>query len=257
MSGQLTDGFRNLIDMDWSEMVSMEKDEGGNNFEAVITTIARACKKGNLRAIQTGLDRLDGKIATEIEVEYPKFFTIFPRAEKVADDPSIIEINPDELHGKKFDMIVTNEVVGAPADMDELSAAEEELPTGSLRASLERMLDSPKILVTQILDAADRVDNEDYTAGDPKVKSVIVAGLMKLIHDGRLNAVLEVFDQIDGKVADKYKVLGSDVYMRNYSLIAPAGAERNEDGIYMIVADDTTNAWVARLEEKNSVKRIR
>jgi hypothetical protein len=72
---------------------------------------------------------------------------------------------------------------------------------------------------------------------------------MKLVHDGRMGAVFEVFDQLDGKVADKYKILGGDVHFKNYATIAPAGAVRNEDGIYQVYSDKITNSWVARLEQ--------
>lgn len=273
MSGKITEKFREIIEYRWDEFVEMENALDGTNFDSIVTAIARAAKKGNLRAIQTALDRLDGKIATEIEVEYPKFFTIFPRAEKTADDPSIIDYQVKNDHGMltfpATDGVVVlestpkghNEIYelakGAAADMDEHAVEEEELPTGSLRAVLEKQLESPKSLVAEILDAADRIDGGDYTGGNPMVKSVIVAGLMKLVHEGRITAVFEVFDQIDGKVADKYKVLGSDVYLTNYATIAPAGAVKNDEGVYMIEAENTTNAWVARLEERNNAKKLR
>src|SRR5690606_6566801 len=116
------------------------------------------------------------------------------------------------------------EVEGAPADIDEQAAAEEELPSGQLRPVLDKMLDSPKSIVTDILASADLVDKGHYTAGNPMVKSVMVAGMMKLVQDGKMSAVFEVFEQIDGKVAEKLKVLGNDVYVTKFDQIAPAGA---------------------------------
>lgn len=83
------------------------------------------------------------------------------------------------------------------------------------------------------------------------VKSVIVAGLMQLVHKGRISAVFEVFDQIDGKVADKYKLLG-DTKVYRYDAIAPAGAVKNEDGIYQLADDNMTAVWGARLEQLNN-----
>jgi hypothetical protein len=72
---------------------------------------------------------------------------------------------------------------------------------------------------------------------------------MKLVHDGRISAVFEVFDQIDGKVADKIKILGNDVFITRFDQIAPAGAEKNDDGVYQLAADDMTNIWATRLEQ--------
>lgn len=245
MSGRLTEGFRDIIELRWSEFLDMEKSLDATNFDSIVTGIVRACKKGNLRSIQMALDRLDGKVAMEIEVEYPKFYTIYPYATKRTDDPSIIDIKPDFLP----EPVKSIEIVGAPADMDELAAAEDDMPTGSLRVMLEKMLDSPKYIVTDILATADRVEEGHDDKGDPMVKSVIVAGLMKLVHDGRISAVFEVFDQIDGKVADKIKILGNDVFLTRFDSIAPAGAEKNENGVYQIAADDMTNVWATRLEQ--------
>jgi hypothetical protein len=252
MSGKaLTEGFRSVIELRWSEFILFESDMNGSNFDGAIAALVRACRKGNLRAIQTALDRLDGKVAMEIEVEYPKFYTLYPNATKTADDPSIIEIDGGRL--AEVEPIPDNPhelmLVDGPHDKDVVQDPEEELPTGSLRKVLEKMIHSSKKVTTAILESADSLESGDVPLMDPHVKSVIVAGLMKLVHDGRMGAVFEVFDQLDGKVADKYKILGGDVHFKNYATIAPAGAVRNEDGIYQVYSDKITNSWVARLEQ--------
>jgi hypothetical protein len=255
MTGRLTEGFRDIIELSWSVFVDIEKSASASNFEAIITAIARAASKGNLRAIQAALDRLDGKIATEYDIEMPKFYTVYPRATMVADDPSILTVGSGKLCTKPSlptPLQPPSVVVGGTtADPDD------ELPTGSLRAVLERMLDEPKSIVDKIIDTSAKVDSGDMSKGDPLVKSVLVAGLMKLVHDGRISAVFEVFDQIDGKVAEHIKVLGDDVKMYNYSAVAPPGAELNEEGQYQIVNENVTNSWVTRLEEKNGTRRTR
>jgi hypothetical protein len=247
MSGKITAGFRDIIELTWSEFVQLEKDPNQSNFDAVVATLVRACVKGNMRAIQMALDRLDGKVAMEIEVEYPQFYTLYPQATMTASSPDILEADEDgvvELVSQEVHVVVT---VDEP----------DEMPTGSLRAVLDRMLEAPKQTVTDILDTVQLIDIGKNKFAGPHVKSVLMAGLMKMVHDGRIGAIFEVLDQIDGKVADKYKVLGSDVFMYNYAEVAPAGAEKNDDGIYQISADNTTNSWVARLEEKNARKNNR
>jgi len=250
MSSPLTDAFRDIIDMRWSQFCEMEQSLDATNFDSVVTGIIRACRGGTLRAIQTALDRLDGKVALEIEVEYPKFYYLFPKATATVVDTDFVAL-PDDPNTEIAVPQVMDLPDAAPADVDELRSTEEELPTGSLRAVLEKMLHSPKTIVDDILRSAEAIDKADYTLGDPMVKSVIVAGLMRLVHTGRVNAVFEVFDQIDGKVADKFKVLGDDVYITRFDLIAPAGAVKNDDGVYQLLAEDTTNSWVARLEQTN------
>jgi hypothetical protein len=84
---------------------------------------------------------------------------------------------------------------------------------------------------------------------DPLVKSVIVAGLLKLAHDGNLGAIFEVFDNIDGKLVDVIRILGEDVYLTSYDTIAPAGAKK-VDGVYQMEADNTTSKWAISLGKK-------
>lgn len=249
MSGRLTDGFRDIIELNWSEFVDMERGLDVTNFDSIIAALVRSCRKGNLRAIQTSLDRLDGKIATEVEVDYPKFYTVYPYATIAADDDSIINIDAGGEVTTPYEDEIIELPVGSPADMDELRVVEDELPTGSIRSVLERMLESPKTQVIDILNAADAVEKGDMSMGNPRVKSVIVAGLMKLVHDGRIAAVFEIFDQIDGKVVDKIKILGNDIFVTSFARIAPAGAVRNEKGIYQIESPNMTNVWAAKLEQ--------
>lgn len=237
MAGRnLTERFREMLEWHWSDFVKSERDETATNFEAVLVSIIRACSKGDLRSIKTSLDRMDGKIAEEIQVEYPQFYLLYPNATEVADDPSpgagsqALPSAPDEE---------------PPAEQESYS----ELPTGSVRAVLERMLDSPKTVVAAILTAAETVDKGSTIKGDPLVKSVLVAGLMNLVHKGRMSAVFEVFNQIDGKVADKVKLLGEDVYLYRYDTVAPAGAIKNSDGVYQVAADNITDSWVLRLNK--------
>lgn len=242
MSGKLTEGFREIIELRWSDLVDRENNLEQSNFSTIITSLVRACQKGNLRAIQTALDRLDGKVAQEIEVEYPKFYFTYPMATSALKLPAGEAPSDEGLSA-------------LPSSVEDSS--EEELPTGSLRAVLERMLESPKQVVANILAAAEAQDKGDSSIGNPHVKSVIVAGLMSLVHNGKISAVFEVFDQIDGKVAEKIKVLGNDVYITSYASVAPAGAIKNSEGVYQLEADNITNAWTTRLEREYDGKKGR
>jgi hypothetical protein len=95
---------------------------------------------------------------------------------------------------------------------------------------------------------AKEVDKGNLGRGDPLVKYVIVCGLLRLVHEGKMAAVFEVLDQIDGKVADKVKIMGEDVFLTRYDEVAPLGAVKNDDGIYQVTADNLTNQWAAKLE---------
>jgi hypothetical protein len=120
------------------------------------------------------------------------------------------------------------------------------------------MSDEPKGLVKAILAAAKEVDQRAEYAGevdptnDPLVKSVIVAGLLKMAHDGNLGAIFEVFDNMDGKLVDKIKILGEDVYLTSYDTIAPRGAKKNKDGVYQMEANNTTDSWTVSLGRRQN-----
>lgn len=51
------------------------------------------------------------------------------------------------------------------------------------------------------------------------------------------------------------KVLGGDVYVNRLDLVAPAGAVKNEKGIYQIEAPQTTGVWATALERKDKNDR--
>lgn len=235
---KLTPFFKELLEKRWSEFVQQEKDESYTSSQAVVFSLIRACAKGKLPAIKQALDRIDGKVAIEIEVEYPKFYFTYPYATSVAGLPA----------GK-----TTTKKVAKAEDEEELP---DEPVTNSLRDTLKRMSEQPRSLVGLIMETSKAIDKltpyDDPPQSDPLVKSVIVAGLLQLAHNGSLGAIFEILDQIDGRVADKIKLLGGDVHLSRMDEIAPAGAVKNAEGIYQIEADNTTNAWAASLERTKS-----
>lgn len=245
MNLKLTPFFKEVIELRWSQFVKKEADsESYTSAQAVVFAIVRACAKGKLPAIKESLNRIDGKLQETIEVEYPKFYIQYPYAKVLAS-------------GSKDQIKLEGGELSIPAT-DAAPDPEAPLITGSLRDTLNRMSDAPKGLVTRILAAAEEVDlKEGYASdheplNDPLVKSVIVAGLLKMAHNGSLSAIFEVFDNLDGKLVDKIKVLGDDVYLTSYDTIAPHGAEKNKDGVYQIEADNTSSKWAISLERNNT-----
>ena len=248
---KLTPFFKQVIELHWSEFAGAEHEQAFTSSEGVVYALIRACAKGKLPAIKEALNRVDGKVAMELEVEYPKFYFLFPYATSVAELPSGVA-------GVTHPLSSTTSVPGGSP-----STEEDEPVTNSLRDTLERMGREPRQLVDDILDSAKEIDKVISYAGqipesDPYVKSVIVAGLLKMAHKGGLGAIFEVLDQIDGKVTEKIKLLGGDAYLSRYDEVAPAGAIKNKDGIYQIEANNTTNSWAVALERKvNNGRAIR
>lgn len=240
---KLTPFFKETIEKRWSEFVVMEESEDYTSAEAVVFSIIRACVTGKLPAIKESLNRVDGKLAEQIDVIYPKFYITYPHATSrlKSDGTKVIDIP---------NVLATTE--GPPFAPGE----EPPLVTGSLRDTLTRMSEQPRNLVTAILEAAKTVEaRHSYQAesdplSDPLVKSVIVAGLLKLAHNGNLGAIFEVFDNIDGKLVDVIRVLGEDVYLTSYDTTAPAGAVKDKDGVYQMEADNTSSKWAISLGKK-------
>lgn len=240
---KLTPYFRDLIEMRWDEFTRAEQDAAITSTKATVHAIVRACVKGKLPAIRESLNRIDGKLAEQIEVEYPKFIILYPHATKTLPSGT----RPPRA-----------KPVADPTPIPTLDA-----PTNSLRDALKRLSTEPQQRAMDILEAAGYIDEHKYEEtppyyhDNPKVKNVIAAGLLTMASRGHLGAIFEVFDNIDGKLVDKIKVLGEDVYFNSYDTIAPAGAKKNKDGIYQIEADNTTNQWATKLGRKeDEVKRL-
>jgi len=238
MKLKLSPYFKEVIEMRWSEYYKLEQGEEHTSAQAVVLAIVRACANGKLPAIKESLNRIDGRLQEQIEIEYPKFYIVYPHAKNL------------QAGKQKSKKIPVKELAVAEAP------TETPLVTGSLRDTLDRMSDAPKSLVTQILEAADDVESRDTFSldeapSDPLVKSVIVAGLLKMAHKGSLTAIFEVFDNLDGKLVEKIKVLGDDVYLTSYDAIAPPGAKKNKDKVFQVEADNTTSAWAVSLKRKH------
>lgn len=251
MSGNLSlaEYFADVVELDWMEYMTMETSPDVTSRQAVLFAIVRACVNGNLSAIQTSLDRLDGPVARNIEVIPPKFYTIYPYATTVKEAVPLI----DEENS-------TTTLASSTKDIDDVVDGEieviepekvEELPTGKLRPVLERMMDAPQHTPESILRAVEACDNYDPTLGKPKVKSAMVAGLMKLAHEGKMAAINEVLEQIDGKVAEVFRLLGDDVIVTSYAIEAPYGATKNSNGVYMLENKQLADLWIPRLDAQS------
>lgn len=248
MSKRLTPLLKDLLEKSWSEFVEMENDLSHTSSQAVVFSLIRACQERKLPAIRESLDRIDGKIAVQIEVEYPKFYYIYPSATSVEKSPTIPE-KADSTEDEKPNNKSTQE------ERDSEN-------THSLRYTLNRMSEEPRALVKMVLEGAKEVDvamayKGDIPQQDPKVKAVIVAGLLDLAHKGNMAAAFEILDQIDGKVAEKVKLLGEDMYIIRHDAIAPAGAYKNKEGVYVLEAENTTSSWAAALERSHNSEQRR
>lgn len=210
-----TDFFNYLIERRWSFFVRLEEAELTNNQMSIVKLV-KAARKKNLKAIKAAMNRIDGKLAAVVEVEEPKFYMDFPEA--------------------PTDGLKTGDASPLTASQEK----EEAIPTTGLRNTLKALGRNKTGIITLLLELADEVERlalEDLYPPEPRdpfVKSVIMASLMDMGHDGNLAAIFEILDTIDGVVADKVKLLGDDVIISSPALVAPKGAFLGPDGVARI-----------------------
>lgn len=244
--------LRDVIHWRWDEFVRAEKDPSYSPLQGTVFSLIRACADGKLGAIKLSIKRVDGNLETPVNVVYPRIFFRYPYAKEVAAPATIAGLQSG----------VPGIDVPLPDEFDEpeMTIEDEKLTLG-LRETLNKMADTPDSrIVPLVLHKKQQVEdklkeNPDYTdALAPQVKSVISANLLNLaIAENNFEAITEVFDQIDGKLVETIRFLGDDMFMDQYTEIAPAGAILNEDGIYMLEMKDISNTWEKKFQSSKKL----
>lgn len=241
--------LRDVANMNWEEFCRAEGDPSYTSNEAVIFALIRACVMEKMEAIKLALNRLDGKLKTPVRIEMPKVFYLYPRAVPNVDNPlqNIPQLTAGEL------VTVTSEVI-EPGGND--AESEPELATLSLRQTLSKMADHPRQVPEAIIAYA--TATQQWLLGKapepeekPLVKSVVAAHLLRLAQERNIDALSEVFDQVDGKLVETIQILGEDIFITDYSLTAPDGAYLNADGILQLEATQAQDTWAQKLGNKN------
>ena len=253
---KLGDFLREVSNWSWEDFVRAEKDKGYTTNEAIIFALVRSCAMQKIDAIKISLNRLDGKLATPVVMEMPKIFYLYPYA-TLAKGPKKKEVdagnpgeNPPIQALEKADHVDSSLVSSSrePAEGDV-----EDLPTMTIRQTLSKMSDFPRELPEAIITRATEVEqairnHHELPMEVPRVKSVMAANLLQMAMRRDIEALYEVFDQIDGKLVETIKV-GEDMYITSFATEAPPDAVVNEDGILQLEAEQVGNMWAAKLEQ--------
>lgn len=234
----------------WDEFLKAEHDPKYTSNQAMIFALVRACAMQKMEAIKMSLNRLDGKLKTPIKIEYPKIFYLYPNAKLEEpltknDVAKILEADPETPV-----QIVSGEVLAPPPVAE--PEVEPDLPSLSLRQTLTKMSDYPRELPQAIVQLA--LETEQWMKKNgpppdeiPAVKSVVAAHLLILAQARNIDALGEVFDQIDGKLAEVIQLLGDDIYITSYALTAPPEAKVNKDGVLEVEATVAQDLWANKL----------
>jgi hypothetical protein len=251
--------LREVCNWGWDEFVKAEKDTSYTSNQAIIFQLIRSCSMQKLDAIKLALNRIDGKLKTPLRVEYPKFYYLYPNAKLPESDPNLkigYDVGKDGGDHTAIATMVDGEVksveVYEPPKVEAEPEDENDLPSLSLRETLSKMADYPRELPEQVVEYSLQTEQWLRNQGDapdeiPKVKSIVAANLLIMAQNRNLNAITEVFDQIDGKLAETIQIMGDDIHIIKYSTEAPPGAYLNKDGIVEVQALNTENQWAAKL----------
>lgn len=260
--GKMSDFMREVANWTWDEFWKAERDKTYTSNQAVIFALIRACAGEDLKAIRLSINRMDGKLKTPIVIETPKIYTVYPFADAIeGPNPAHeIAIGVDEgKPGGDMTAVVTMEgdtVVDIKTfEPPEAEVVDEELDRMTMRETLNKMSDYPRDTPPFIIDLAEKTEAWMRKQGPepedtPRVKSVVAAHLLMMSQRRNIDAMTEVFDQIDGKLAETIELIGEDIYITSYSGTAPAGAVKNADGYYQIEASQAQMFWAEKLAGK-------
>lgn len=218
--------FEELIHMTWSEFFALEHNKSASVDDGVLCSLIRICADtDDIAAAKLAFDRVDGLLTTPLEIKVPKFYIRYTKAKEIEPGAKQIE-------------------AADKAKADEKTKYDP--ATAKLRETLREMRGMPQDVIRVVAGYKKKIDKGQEVKHDPLVKSVIVANLLKNVRKGRFRAIELVFDQIDGKLTRTITLLGGDdVYIDDYNtLVAPAHAVLDENGVYVAENKIMTAAWL-------------
>lgn len=244
--------LREVSNWRWNEFWKAERDKNYTSNQALVFALVRSCAMQNLQAIKLSTNRLDGKLATPYKIETPKVYYLYPNAKSDVIDGTPGAVG--QLEGVVVDEIHNSAEEGKLMVPD--TPEEKDLPSMSIRETVAKMSDYPRDTPEFIVDSALKTEVAMSGLGVmpeeiPMVKSVMAAHLLIMAQNRDIAAISEVFDNIDGKLTETIKLLGEDLYITNYSLVAPEGAELNADGVMQMEATKAQDMWGEKLMKEN------
>jgi len=237
---KLSEFLAEVSEWRWDDFVRAELDDKYTTTQSIVFALIRACAMESLPAIKTALGRMDGRLVTPVRVVMPKVYFLYPNA----------------VEQKKTTVI---EDSGQPSEALALEVRKEPdlSPTRGFRETMDRMAEAPRSLPKDLIDAQNQIEKYIRKEGRPpdtvpRVKSVIAAHALMMAQNRDMEAISEVFDQLDGKLVETIRVVGEDMHIMKFDSVAPAHAVRNEEGVLMVEAPRVQEMWRARLDGSNT-----
>lgn len=238
----MEDQFRKIINLHYGDYLIKRDTDTSSDWD-LLASIVEVCNDGDMNGIKLAFDRIDGLQATPLKFDVPKFYVRYQNATSKAELGPGIENEQQTIKSSK---LMTAE------------DAQKEIETMGLRKVLGVMRKMPKTLPYAIKLEAEALEKKHKSGVNVSgmgqlVKTVMVAGLLRMAQNGNSRAIGMVFDQIDGKLMRIIVLLnGEDVYVDNViDTVAPAHAIKDENGVW--VADDRKMEmiWIAGFAKQN------
>lgn len=257
---KLANFMREAYNWRWDEFVKAEKDKSFSSTEAIVFAVIRACAMQKMDAIRISLQRIDGKLKTPVMIEMPKVFYRYPNA-KAVEGGEPAETPDFEKIAAGADAPPSTTLTGEIAHLTEPEAEvadEEDLEQMGLREALDKMADYPRELPEAIVQLAEETERAIRNRTPlpeevPRVKSVVAAHLLVMAQKRNIDALYEVFDQIDGKLAETIQILGpgesNEIFIDMFVPVAPPGAFQGPDGVLRIEAMEAQADWGEKLKK--------
>lgn len=224
-----------VADWEWKDFILARNGDTKSEYEDAILELiySIADEKTSLSAIKKSIERVDGKQPENIKLEYPKFYMRYPYA-------------------KNINATNSKDAIPAPIEAPEIKMPAPEMATAGIRGAISDVSSRPKGSAAKVLEIARRfIEDPAYQSRvSIKVKEVVASALI-VLSKTKQSAMEELLNQIDGKVAVTYKLLGDDVYLTDYGDVAPAGGYLDNEGIYIVESKNVTDAWAVKLGQGN------
>lgn len=218
--------LRRTMRMNWYDFLEVRRSNKNSVRQNVVISLINLCvkQKPSIGAISEAFNRISGQPINVIVVTVPSVYTLYVDAKTKAKAPEIEESTSTEL------------VVAEPKE-ENYDDIRSEI---TLREILKRTMELPAGVIQAVVEAREACEHGAAVPYEnaPTVGAVIISSLLESAFKNDQIALMEIFDQVDGKLAQTYAINQTEnVYVKDYSEVAPYNAIKNEDGVYMLKLD--------------------
>jgi len=187
--------FREIINMHYGDFLIKRDGQTSSDWN-LLASVVNLCNDGDMNGIKLAFDRIDGLLVTPVKFDVPKFYVRYQNA------TDRLELPPGE---KMEDPTLSSAIMSK-------EQAQAELEQMGLRKVLDIMRKLDKTLPYSVKLEVEELEKQhkmgrNVAGMGQLVKTIIVAGVLRMAQNGNPRAIGMVFDQIEGKLMHIIKLL--------------------------------------------------